>query len=564
MLDERRAVRRVPVEVWERVLMCLAPADLARARTALRALYQASVSPSLWRAQCAVAGVPLAPQAAGGAPAAYARYMEHALCCAQRVKRRWNIYGARPTHVVRFRAHVSRITALRLVVGDVRPGRTSPDCWLVTGSVDGYVRVWDVHRALQVRGHHDVTQDFARAPPSDDDTAVDTDSGTDPAPDMQRTARTLLVAEVNTDGDVTALDVQMHADRGGFTVAVASYYSSGGCLVYDLRLESRPRVLDVRAALDPPEWCGPQCVSVCRDAVAVGSYTGVVYVLHMHTGWRGVVDVAERGSIAAVKLLADRVVVVTRLGALVVYSLPAPLAPAKLLAQHTIAERPLVSVALGEVTAAMLPVVLTDASSFVHLEVPCAGDAAAAPRVAMQVSVPGERLIGACVGASGRRGALVSSLGGVPPVCAVRGYECERGLRPLRATPDVVLPSERVRSVEAEGASRVPSEGAVRRPSDGAVPVPMASRAGDALRVPSSALSISPHEPSSPQFSSPGEARPRRVRVDSFSSTSTSSTPSPSSRIDMLTDSAMDEVQGLLVLASMRGAVWMADYGAAS
>lgn len=54
------------------------------------------------------------------------------------------------------------------------------------------------------------------------------------------------------------------------------------------------------------------------------------------------------------------------------------------------------------------------------------------PRVITRQTVSGERLIGAATGATGKRAIMFSSLGGVPPVCCVRGYAPIRLRSPTR------------------------------------------------------------------------------------------------------------------------------------
>ena len=139
------------------------------------------------------------------------------------------------------------------------------------------------------------------------------------------------------------------------------------------------------------------------------------------------------------------------------------------------------------------------------------------------LDMPPERLIGASIGALGRCGLITTSLGGVPPVCSARAYTQGRTLCSIRPTPELTLPEW----------NQAPP------PTPPTPPLPQ----GDG--------------------GSPAPSQRRRARVDSFSSTSTTSSiaPAPSSRVDMLTESALDEARCIVCLASVRGAVWISDYG---
>ena len=589
---------RVPLEVWERILLLLDAGEIVRVRSvralltqATRALYRAGTSLSLWRRLCArlEARAPLPALPADAAPehlastshvtAPLLRSLERAVLFAERLAARWDTRGARPRRVVRLRAPVNRITSLKLVVGDTHavrgPAHVETACWLVTGSVDGYVRVWDVNKALcdadldvaaDYRADDSGTEAEHASVSSDDDDdddarrrpSMDSAVSDDPAMEIRRHARACLVAEADTGGDITSLDA--HYDRGAqmLRIAVGSYYSSAGCLLYDLRLRTRPHVLDLSASLDPPQWSGTQCVSLLGDAVgmsrdshtAVGTYLGSILILDTRAGTPSVLERSERGSIAALKLFPAHVLAVTRVGQLEVYALPPPgtTAHALPIASLALAPRALLSVAISEPdprTAGVLPrmehwgtptpprtplsVLAVDPaglSHFVMRPTPTPFPYAL-PTLDARIPMHGERLIGAALGASGHRAVLVSSLGGVLPVCAVRGYEQTRAadarLVPLRPTPDTDVPAD----------------------------------AGGLLRPASAASLSAPVRTDEPP-------RPRAARVDSFSSTSTSASsaaPSPSSRTDMLTECALDEAHGLVCLASVRGAVWISDYG---
>ena len=328
-MTQPAAAARVPADVWLRVLALLAPRDIVAARGTCRALWDAGTCAALWRAVRVQMGVafPAAPRAPRAVALAWPAVV------AQRREDAWRVPGARPFRVFRIRAHVSRITSLKLVVGST--GR-----WLVTGSVDGYVRVWDLGAVAPL----DVSGEFGCAAAGG--------AGADPAHEVRRHARVALVAEVDTGGDVTATDAAL--DGRTLTIAVGSYYSDAACLVYALDMDTR--VLALRAALDVPVWCGTQCVSLCGDCVAVGTHMDGTHVLNWRTGWHGAVQRTDRVSTAAVRLTRTHVVVATRLGALRIFAWPVGDAAGRLLRHVELTGgRPVVSVAVGEGQAGGAP-----------------------------------------------------------------------------------------------------------------------------------------------------------------------------------------------------------------
>ncbi|PKI84166.1 hypothetical protein MVES_002246 [Malassezia vespertilionis] len=567
-----QAVLRVPMEVWERILLLLDPEEVVHVRQASRAMYQAGTSFSLWRcfaaqnAQFPIPAVPHVPIAQ------QERALEHAVLKARHLTKCWATPGCIPHRAIRFRAHVHRITTVKIVIGDTRrtsTGRIVTDAWLITGSVDGYVRVWDVQKALRLGGRLDVMSEFVVDEEAVDDMSTcdeeDAKEESDPMKEIKRHSRTILLAEVDTGGDVTSLDAQLHADRHGMTIAVGSYYSSAACLVYDLNLHAMPHVLDLRASLDPPEWCGTQCVSLLESSVAVGSYLGNVYVLDWKAGERTVIG--RHGSVAALRLFPRHVLAATRLGGLEVYAVHAASAPQSdtPIAQYTLSPHALLSVSIsdcrpcisaglmpmpGEKEASLAPlsIAIVDPTGLVHVVLdPCEScefPYTFPPRLVAHCNVAHERLIGASLGASGKRAVLATSLGGLPPQCAIRAYtNSDTTLVPLRPTPAMVMP----------GFARERSSVPLRRAEaeDG--------QAGTAsLAVQGASAALSPTSAASPN--SIRERTRRSGRVDSFSSSSTSSVPSPSPRVDMLTESVIDEARGLVCLASVRGAIWIAEY----
>ncbi|WFD43405.1 hypothetical protein MPSI1_002066 [Malassezia psittaci] len=488
------------------------------------------------------------------------REVQRVVLGAERLTKRWNTYGGQPFRVHRIRAHVNRITTLKLVVGMTHPNtditQTYTDCWLVTGSVDGYVRVWDVRKALQ-GSELDVSRDFnsnvdelsnseflADDEESDVEssrrTSTDGSLSDDPAIELRRHSRACLVAEADTSGDITSIDAHFHPDTQSLRIAVGSYYSSAGCLLYELNLGTRPYILDPRASLNPPQWSGTQCVSLLGDTVGT-------------TGTRSLLERTERGSIATVKLFESHILAVTRTGQLEIHALPTGGATISSppLTTFALAQRALLTVAISEPSSdrcsqnsnanakhdtslgSPLSIVTVDQGGVSHFTMSPSPETSfpyALPELNVRIGMHGERLIGASVGASAHRAILVSNLGGVLPKCAVRSYSfrrpSEERFLPLRPTPDTALPPD----------------------------------VNEAYAASTRAKSLHP-PPATP---SGGEMRPSRPRrVDSFnSSTSASSAaPSPSNRFDMLTESAVDESYGIICLASVRGAVWISDYG---
>lgn len=501
-----------------------------------------------------------------------AQAAERVLLGAQQLAQLWSEPAAMPERVFRLRVHANRVTSVKLVTGRVktRGTRAVMEQWLVTGSVDGFVRVWDLAQLGEHAGALDLTAELGEhdaPPPPSPSLDGDVDATVlDPAEDMKRSTKACLVAEVNTGGDVTAIDAQLQGSS--LVVAAGSYYGAAACTVYVLDLDRRPRMLDARSALDPAQWCGTQCVALQDGIVAVGTYLGTMYVLHWRTGWRGVVERADRVSAAAVRVCGEHVLAVTRLGAVELLALPTPGADGRqtalthgeaLIARHTIAEgsRPLLSVAVEGGRLVPLALFVADLGGVTHLELSAGAQNPAdafPPRVVGRYPLSGERLVGVALGSTGRRALVVSSLGGVPPRCCVRSYTGGDGagdadLVPLLATPDVALPEE----------PRPPST----------LPVGLRGSAldsGDESPAVESHFAVRSPTPEThlraPRSPTP-EPRPRSARVDSFSSsTSTSSSgPTAPSRADMLTEVALDEVGGVVCLGSARGAVWVADYG---
>ena len=429
---------------------------------------EATRSAALWRYHAARLGL------------AAADVDEAAIVATQRLDELWAAAAAGPRSVARTRAHIDRITCIKLLPGPR---------WLLTGAVDGYVRIWDLSRA---RG--------------------DGDAGAGAG------AGLLLLAQVDTHADVTAIDA--HLAPHELRLAVGSYYSSAGCLVYTLPLplpatgataggqpQPQPQ-LRLRASLDPPAWCGTQCVSIREHRVAIGTYTGLLYLLNWHTGERTTLQRSDRSSTAAVHLLpaSHGILAVARLGAIEL--LPLTPAPASAPAQRheiTKGNTPLLSVSFGtpSATATAVPIVAADLGGLTLLEYRGSWP----PTTLDRQPVKQERLITTAAGATGRRALLLSSLGGLPPTCCVRAYSAlTRDLTPLP----------------------IPTHAA---PAPSPAPAPAPDAAPDAA---ASAPSPAP-APATLPAPAPGAA-------------------------DILTEAAFDEATGLVCLATARGVVCVAEY----
>lgn len=153
----------------------------------------------------------------------YVQMLEATALCAQRLSRRWNTGAGKPRRVLRLRAHANRVTAMKLVTGRMRrvPGSKKAEIqrFLVTGSVDGFVRIWDLERVVQHRGELDATADFG-------DNESPRPDPIDPTEEIKRSSKHALVAEVDTGGDVTAVDAVLQSNGRELVLAVGSYYVS--------------------------------------------------------------------------------------------------------------------------------------------------------------------------------------------------------------------------------------------------------------------------------------------------------------------------------------------------
>ncbi|KAN0062532.1 hypothetical protein ACQY0O_005064 [Thecaphora frezii] len=689
------ALERLPPELHLAICKLLDVGDLFRLRLTSKALAAATLSLSLWRYHAACLGThiplqPLPPTLANSTAAADASTtadtdlrlaLEWSLWNASRIEQRWNTLGATPSTCYKTRAHIDRITCLKLVLGPLEraveakgKSRYRRKRYLLTGSVDGYVRVWDLSgplpdvRAAMAGGeaeqvtfkrHPSLSRPTSAAPDAGGDSTVPgsrssssssssrscavipVDAMLPPVTSMRhrqndtrRRKLEHLVAEVDTGGDVTALDAVLSSDGSSVDIAVGSYYSAAGCLVYVLDLTNKPTVLDCRGALDPPQWCGTQCVSLLGDKVAVGTYTGLLHIFDWKTGWRGGIERSDRSSTAAVKLFPHHLLAVGRLGVVELFSLPteqeresaddayrqappsrsghesahsmlsledtlgsvaassatsdATIAsshveassrssfetqtsqqarnrPPALLARYPILEgnKPLLSVSFGEVRDtslllspcsnddihAPLTLFVVDLGGLTHLEFQplsrCDKQQQQQhddegfpyqfpPSIFSRECLAGERLIGAAAGASGRRGILMTSLGGVPPACSVRGYSSHRP------------PSPR------QGGYGVDSE---RQPegSRSSLLLPLCPTPNTSLPSPRGGASAGTGATTCPftdvRTASGSNHLPRQAAAYG------------GSRADILTEVALDEESGLVCLATARGVVWIADYG---
>lgn len=220
----------------------------------------------------------------------------HALS-ARQLEKRWDTEGAEPRAVFRTRAHIDRVTCLKLVVGRsriVNSDTSDRDCqnngrgkaaegvhvsalggrggegsnlpcsrrggaqlqtrrWLVTGAVDGFIRVWDLSGSLpDMRDHEydrrraggdtelyneeaaDLRASGGSAEAGAGAGAAGGESSSAPAgssrsSDFRRRTKGLLLAEIDTKADVTAIDAELGDNGETMRIAVGSYYVSVRC-----------------------------------------------------------------------------------------------------------------------------------------------------------------------------------------------------------------------------------------------------------------------------------------------------------------------------------------------
>ncbi|KZP01762.1 hypothetical protein CALVIDRAFT_17428 [Calocera viscosa TUFC12733] len=199
--------------------------------------------------------------------------------------------------------HQDRVTCVAILPG----GR-----FLFTGSVDGWIRCWDLTTLREVKHSQPVN-----------------------AGNIGR------VAQMNMEVDVSALEVQWEgggAHSGAAIVVVGSYYSVESCRVFRILLPSPghdyvlphvPAPRFTRSSFFPlgslvQNWCGTQSVALEGDIVAVGGHLSPIQVLNWRTGIQSVLQVPEgdRRSVAVIKILPPWLVSVTRLGQVELFRLP--------------------------------------------------------------------------------------------------------------------------------------------------------------------------------------------------------------------------------------------------
>ncbi|PWN49147.1 hypothetical protein IE53DRAFT_380782 [Violaceomyces palustris] len=499
----------IPEELRITILKYLNPSDVISARLVCKSLSQTSLSLSLWShlAQCMESRFPLCPSltvrdptgkigSPGQTEDERRQEIEWCLISGEKLDARWSSVGSEPRTVFKTRAHIDRITCMKLVLGSLERVEVTGDQgglrlrrkrWLITGAVDGYVRVWDLSGPLpDVREQHPKgsNEDNPLDPLDISVTTGAAGAGVELLPgsflgngrnvsDARRKKRnSILLAEVDSGGDVTAIDAEMGCDGRTINVAVGSYYSSAGCLVYVLDLCSRPAMLDCRGSLNPPHWCGTQCVSIRGEKVAVGTYTGLLHVFDWKSGWRAGIERSDRSATASVKLFPRHIVTVTRLGIVELFSLPeeqnrrieeavhrspvhgtaddpmsnsASTIPGRRLSHYALSEvsTPIVNASFGdsrfsrerELASSELPSLslfsadVSGVSHFVfHTLKEEEGEELGGfpyswpPKMVSRQSLASERMLGAAIGMTGRRGVVLTSLGGVPPACCVRAY----------------------------------------------------------------------------------------------------------------------------------------------
>ncbi|KZT59842.1 hypothetical protein CALCODRAFT_165824 [Calocera cornea HHB12733] len=199
--------------------------------------------------------------------------------------------------------HQDRITCVAILPG----GR-----FLFTGSVDGWIRCWDLSTLREVKSSQPVN-----------------------ASNIGR------VAQLNMEVDVSALEVQWEGGEvhsGAAIVVVGSYYSVESCRVFRILLPSpghdyplphAPAPHYTRSSFFPlgsvvQNWCGTQSVALEGNIVAVGGHLSPIQVFNWRTGIQSVLQVPEgdRRSVAVIKILPPWLVSVTRLGQVELFRLP--------------------------------------------------------------------------------------------------------------------------------------------------------------------------------------------------------------------------------------------------
>ena len=175
-----------------------------------------------------------------------ARQLRKNLLHAEQLHQRWSREASEPQAVIRTRAHIDRITCMKIVSG--KRGR-----YLITGAVDGWARVWQLSDPLpadsgdngtEQKRYPEEVKDLipsssssplhrgSTSPSFDSLTGTSTNQpsrsiGSGVFTNVQerkRQRKQILLAEVDTGGDITCIDAELNHAETRLICAVGSYY----------------------------------------------------------------------------------------------------------------------------------------------------------------------------------------------------------------------------------------------------------------------------------------------------------------------------------------------------
>ena len=279
----------LPTELTIKVLQLLPPSSIVRCQLVCKRLRTIATLPSLWYslAEDWQQEHPCPLIRPSGSEEESVKHLTAALIAAQKLAERWSVYGSEPQGVFRTRAHIDRITGLKIVADKHGERR-----YLITGAVDGWVRVWDLSKPLpetsdrqpatsEAIAYNEEAADLrlgegnaagathSESTPNTSSTSAELSTllSSPAASERRKRRKQVLLAEADSGGDVTCIDAELSDDGKKLVVAVGSYYSSAGCIIYVLDIDKKPAMLDLRASLDPREWFGTQCVSLRGDII---------------------------------------------------------------------------------------------------------------------------------------------------------------------------------------------------------------------------------------------------------------------------------------------------------